>query len=294
MAQAFEGNDADVTDIGLAKRCVQRFKNKGPIYHCNKVFRVKVDVEAFFDEHAIANPCKSFKKCQLTLSVKELHKEFLVQHPGQKVSLRTFHRLKPKDVASVRKLKFRQCMCEICVNPKLKLTRLSHYMKKKCDSVRELLGESVCAFDVTPKLECVDRKCGHCGVERVRERLGIELRESLNQNGSWKSWEHVKEGKSYRMDRVQKSGSVQDCLNELMQELGSLYRHVFNAEWQRKQLQLLKADLPDGWAVAYLDFAENFLCKFQDEVQSAHWSYEQVPPFQLSSFTGVQTMAVRN
>ena len=86
----------------------------------------------------------------------------------------------PKDVASVRKLKFRQCMCEICVNPKLKLTRLSHYMKKKCDSVRELLGESVCAFDVTPKLECVDRKCGHCGVERVRERLGIELRESLN------------------------------------------------------------------------------------------------------------------
>ena len=220
MAQVFEGNDADVTDVGLAKRCVQRFKNNGPIYHRNKVFRVKVDVEAFFDEHAVANPCKSFKKRQLTLSVKELHKEFLVQHPGQKVSLRTFHRLKPKDVASVRKLKFRQCMCEICVNPKLKLTRLSHYMKKKCDSVRELLGESVCAFDVTPKLECVDRKCGHCGVERVRERLGIELRESLNQNVSWKRWEHVKEGKSYRMVRVQKSGSVQDCLNELMQELG--------------------------------------------------------------------------
>ena len=81
------------------------------------------------------------------------------------------------------------------------------------------------------------------------------------------------------MDRVQKSGSVQDCLNELMQELGGLYRHVFNAEWQRKQLQLLKADLPDGWAVAYLDFAENFLCKFQDEVQSAHWSYKHVTLF---------------
>ena len=52
---------------------------------------------------------------------------------------------------------------------------------------------------------------------------------------------------------------------------------MFNAEWQRKQL--LKADLPDGWAVAYLDFAENFLCKFQDEVQSAHWSYKQVTLF---------------
>ena len=121
----------------------------------------------------------------------------------------------------------------------------------------------------------------------------------------------MKEGKFYRIKKKKKSGSVQDCLNELMQELGVLYRHVFNAEWQRKQLQLLKADLPDGWAVAYLDFAENFLCKFQDEVESAYWSYKQVtlfpyvhfyrcgrinrlPSLHLSSFTGVQTMAVRN
>ena len=127
----------------------------------------------------------------------------------------------------------------------------------------------------------------------MRERLGIELRESLNQNVSWKKWEHVKEGKSYRMDRVQKSGSVQDCLNELMQELGGLYRHVFNAEWQRKQLQLLKADLPDGWAVSYLDFAENFV-NFKMKFRAPIGHINRLPSFHLSSFTGVQTMAVRN
>ena len=30
------------------------------------------------------------------------------------------------------------------------------------------------------------------------------------------------------------------------------------------------------WAVVVCDFAENFLCKYQDEVQSAHWGYSQV------------------
>ena len=57
------------------------------------------------------------------------------------------------------------------MNPKRKLKRLNAFMTKKCESVRELLTESVCEFDQFPKLKCIDRKCGDCEVERVRERL---------------------------------------------------------------------------------------------------------------------------
>ena len=83
-------------------------------------------------------------------------------------------------------------------------------------------------------------------------------------------------GKSSRMEKVKKTGSVQECLAELLHELNPLYRHVFNAEWQQSQLPALKANLPEGWAIATCDFAENFQCKFQNEPQSAHWSYKQV------------------
>ena len=83
-------------------------------------------------------------------------------------------------------------------------------------------------------------------------------------------------GKSSQMEKVKKTGSVQECLAELLHELNPLYRHVFNSEWQRSQLQALKANLPEGWATATCDFAENFLSKFQNEPQSAHWSYKQV------------------
>ena len=51
------------------------------------------------------------------------------------------------------------------------------------------------------------------------------------------------------------------------------------AEWQRDQFQRLKENLPDDWVIATMDFAENFLCKFQDEPQSADWAYKQVTVF---------------
>ena len=80
-------------------------------------------------------------------------------------------------------------------------------------------------------------------------------------------------------EKVSKFGSVLECVTELLKELGPPYRHIFNSEWQRDQFQRLKENLPDDWAIATMDFADNFLCKFQDEPQSAHWPYKQVTFF---------------
>lgn len=76
-----------------------------------------------------------------------------------------------------------------------------------------------------------------------------------------------------------KSGTVDERASELLQELGPRSRHVFNAEWQQKQLQSLKRELSGGWALATCDFAENFLYRFQEEPQSARWAYRQVTLF---------------
>ncbi len=34
-------------------------------------------------------------------------------------------------------------------------------------------------------------------------------------------------------------------------------------------------NVPDKWGVMCMDFGENYNCHFQDEAQSAHWSYNQ-------------------
>ena len=106
----------------------------------------------------------------------------------------------------------------------------------------------------------------------------------MGKKVGWSKWEHVKEGKSLRMEKVMKSGTVDECVSELLQELGPLSWHFFNAEWWQKQLQSLKKGLPEGRALATCDSAENFLRRFQEEPQSAHRAYRQVALFPVVVF----------
>ena len=277
LANAFKQQGSTSHDqIGLSKRYVNA--SKRPLYKRNGHGGHET-VREFYNANSQPDPCKKSSKRQLLKPVKELYKEFQRQHPEVKVSLRTFHRQKPSHLASVKKAKFRQCLCEVCLDPKLKLKTVNRFLKDKCDCVRDLLTESVCAFEDLARRECVERKCDTCGVERVKERLLSELGGCVSDIVTWAKWEHVKEGKANRMDKVKKRGSLGECLDELIEEIGSLYMHIYVAEWQRKQIQSLKENLPHGCALVTVDFAENFLCKFQDEPQSAHWAYKQVTLF---------------
>ena len=156
-----------------------------------------------------------------------LYKEYRSENTASAVSLRSFHRLEPKHVQLVKKLKFQQCLSKICQNPKAKVTRLNFCLENKCEGVKVLLNESVCAHEGKfPELVCTDRECPCCGVERVRVRLESELRGRMDKQIKWPEWELVKVGKSTQMEKVGRSGSVLECVTELLKELGPLYRHI--------------------------------------------------------------------
>ena len=233
LAAAFQNDNYD--EVGFSKRFMTTTQEKTTFPYTNRTpSSTQALIQDFFKKNATDDPCRAATKKQLLKPVSELHKDF-VKETNTKVSLRSFHRHKPRNIASVKRLKFRQCLCEVCLNPKLKLRRLTV-------TVRELLNESLCEFEDAPRLLCVDRKCSECGVERVGKRLRECLGKNVGKKIGWSKWENVKEGKSSRMDKVMKSGTVDECVSELLQELGPLSRHVFTAEWQRKQLQSLKAD----------------------------------------------------
>lgn len=90
-------------------------------------------------------------------------------------------------------------------------------------SVSEICWWKVCEFDEEPNRECVERKCRVCGIERVKRRLLGELEVILEEQVGWSKWQHVNEGKSNRMDKVKKKGSVRECVDEFCEELGPLY-----------------------------------------------------------------------
>ena len=73
---------------------------------------------------------------------------------------------------------------------------------------------------------------------------------------------------------VAKSGTVANLVNELKDEAHPFAEHLFNKDWRHAQQTKLKAKLGANEALAIFDFAENFKCGYQREVQSAYYSHE--------------------
>ena len=113
---------------------------------------------------------------------------------------------------------------------------------------------------------CINRKCDNCGIDTVIQKWTQEAHSKLQKEISWFPWKNTAHSGK---DQVEKRGTVEDMTDELKEEVEPLALHEKTAKWQRQQYQQLAAFLPVGHSVITLDFAENFLCKFQNEVQSA-------------------------
>ena len=94
------------------------------------------------------------------------------------------------------------------------------------------------------------------------------------------------QGKTYRMDIMEKLKKVEQLVI-VWQNSSRSWSHsagMSSMQWQCQQLQSLKANLPKGWVLVTCDFADNFLCRYQDKPKSAHWAYRQVTIFPVVSF----------
>ena len=147
-------------------------------------------------------------------------------------------------------------------------------------------GESPCPKQGQSKhymIKCLTRKCNDCGT-KVNDSLLPDTAESGRSQVQWFKW--VSEAYVRKVGNVEKKGSqkvlqqvndtVEDLVKELLEELKQYALHLFNAKWQYEQFLLVSENPPKDWVIMCMDFAENFTCAFQDEIESAHWNHAQV------------------
>ena len=216
-------------------------------------------------------------------SLNDLHKEFSALNPEIKVSKSLFCKLRPKFIDCAKDSKYRQCLCEYCTNIELKLKTLNTAAKKNIIADKYSLRDvTVCKKEGEHHyIDCINRKCQTCGVNRIDEHLQ-SMTPNYVDNCSWLKWESVTEEKR-KGDKVvkqskkvlkKKEGTIQDLITELKEEAGPFALHLFNAKWQNDQFKKIRTNPPKDTVIQVLDFAENFTCDFQNEVQSAHWTHE--------------------
>ena len=101
----------------------------------------------------------------------------------------------------------------------------------------------------------------------------------MEQEVQIKEWRQKKvdngKGEVVKKVLLEENLMVGDVMDKLVAELDQYKMHHFNAKWQSRQFNLMKKSVTKGTCLMVLDFAENYRCEHQNEVQSAHWSYTQ-------------------
>lgn len=141
--------------------------------------------------------------------------------------------------------------------------------------------------------ECMYRECPNC--------VDKELQISAFDPGAQTFW-HTWKAKAEEREKKKKDGTkekitvhltvkekiegtlhilLEDFSTDLKQKLG---KHVYNIRHQYAALRGLKENLREDEVILHIDFAENFQCKYNSEVQAVHFGDSH---HQVSLHTGV-------
>ena len=133
-----------------------------------------------------------------------------------------------------------------------------------------------------PKSTCLYRNCENYNVSKISAHYKdivkhcAESRKQIN----WHKWEHITvqkaETKRITMSCVSKTTSVDQFLHYYEQDMISYPAHTFRASWQHEQISAYIKNLKEDQVIVMMDFAENYKCCFQNEVQSAYFDQNMV------------------
>ena len=93
---------------------------------------------------------------------------------------------------------------------------------------------------------------------------------------------HVKSEKKQQKDYICKLSQdqiesiMQGLVDLLMSKMSTISEHIFMASWNYVQYKQARRNILIGDVILVHDFAQNYLCQHQKEVQGLHWRHEQV------------------
>ena len=219
-------------------------------------------------------------------SLKSAYDNYVEEHAGaDKVSFSVFKKLRPSHVLLFTAHKFRECLCEYCVNIQLKVksinSHLSSYTHLRIQDQYHASRITLCPRQPGEeyKSSCLKRSCTACGTRLLQEHLQPALHDTELKcaKATWSQWENVPiNSTATRMMQVTKESTFEGMVEALQEALSTFSSHLFNAKWQWQQYNSVSKEVPDEAVVFCMDFAENFTCRPQDAPQGCHWTNTQV------------------
>ncbi len=229
------------------------------------------------------------QKRHLLWSLKEVYALFQKEHPNINISLSKFCSLRPVNVLLSSAMPRDVCLCQYHENIRMLYECIAKEIPTLPPYSEAFVNNFVC--DSTNEF-CMSGKCRKCPSEWLLEAAEDA---PLHEATSWCQWERVtqtlpgKGGKGQRqvkkMLKVIKEGTIEEAIKSLMEKMPHFLQHVLVQRKQTKFFQDKVQHLKANQAVVQIDFAENYTCFQQDEIQAAHWSQDQVTLFPVVIWT---------
>ena len=221
---------------------------------------------------------RKMQKRHMYMSIKEAHGIFKEENPDMKIGLSKFAELRPPNVLLSSQTPSNVCTCIYHENMILALSAINSHVAEIPSYSKDFSAS--CLVDPDND-KCWFGKCNHDG-------CGFEARYALpstveGKKATWVQWQEH----GGRISKLEMNGTVKDLYDHISFMSIKFLHHCRIKRQQAKSYQSDKAlasDKDSKIAVLQMDFAENYSCFAQDEVQSAHWNQNQVTLFTTVSW----------
>lgn len=261
------------------------------------IFSMKESVKIFLSRDDNSR-IKAGKKCTKTQNkvkqqvrllndtLKNLHLKYKAENVNSKMSYAMFCRLRPFYIRSKRASDRQTCLCKRHENVNFKSEKLKQLHILETDDLYSLAKQIVCDTNIK---ECMYGNCNICKEKKVSFLNECSNTGDMIEFFEWKTLRReVVTKESTKIVTITVKEREKCSLEVLMQEFDKELRkclpHIFNISHQFMKIRELKEKLTDQDALLHVDFSENYICKYENEIQSMHFGASQK---QLSLHTGI-------
>ena len=208
---------------------------------------------------------EKLRKCYMTMFLREAYSLFHDMHPDVKTGFSTFCKQRPQNVLLLHETPADQCKCLKCENFFLQLGSL------QIQYDNSFWANSLCNDSLTS--ECWQGDCGNCK-EGQQIPVSSDVTNDMTKVVTRKMW--AKDTNS-RLHCAVKEESIADVFSSLQHDFQSVAQHI---HLKRVQAEAFVKDKENEKVrILQMDFAMNYSCENQNEVQSALWSRGSVTLF---------------
>ena len=204
-------------------------------------------------------------------SLANLHAKYNATAKNQ-VGLTTFKAQKGKNILCVGEGKLLKCRCDVCEGFVLLLEGIERFCKDKNIELEfpldlyKLLEFMLCSVE---DYSCCLGDCQRCGIEKLDLQPLLEFSEEFVKYETWA----VENKKKVNVDVMD---TVEEVCKKLVTNAKMMAVHKFDAQWQWTQFLACRENLEEEDVLMVMDYAQNYECTYQREIQSAHWGHNLV------------------